>query len=171
MRLLISFDPDWRFLKTDAPGAEVPGFDDSSWRRVDVPHDWGIEGPFSRDNPTGGAGAFLPAGIGWYRKQFTLPAEDAARRVSVEFDGVMANSDVWINGVLLGHRPSGTSSFRYELTGHLRFGAESNLLAVRADNSGQPASRWYEGRNLPPCPHGCHRSRPPRALGHDRDHA
>ncbi len=144
-----SFDPGWRFLKSDAPGAEAPDFADGAWRTVNVPHDWAIEGPFDEKNPAGGAGAFLPGGIGWYRRHFVLPAADANRRVFIDFDGVMANSDVWINGVHLGKRPYGYVSFRYELTGHLKFGPKAgNVLAVRADNSAQPASRWYPGAGI-----------------------
>ncbi len=149
VRVVRSFDAGWRFLKGDAPGAEAIGFDDSKWRRLDVPHDWSIEGPFAPTNPTGGAGGYLPAGIGWYRKAFALPSDYAGRRVFIEFDGVMANSDVWINGVHLGKRPYGYVSFGYELTGHLVFGnGKTNFLAVKADNSGQPASRWYAGAGI-----------------------
>ena len=72
VRATTQFDTDWRFLKADATGAEAPGFDDASWRSLSVPHDWSIEGPFDQQNPTGGAGGFLPAGVGWYRKHFTL---------------------------------------------------------------------------------------------------
>src|SRR5438132_13342110 len=148
-RVTSSFDGDWRFLKGDAPGAEKPDFDDAPWRKLDVPHDWSIEGPFDEKNPTGGAGGFLPAGIGWYRKRFTLPADYARRRVFIDFDGVMANSDVWINGFHLGKRPYGYVSFRYELTEHLNFGdKKANVIAVRAGNSGQPASRWYTGAGI-----------------------
>jgi beta-galactosidase len=149
VRTTISFDRGWRFLKADASGAEKPAFDDATWRTLDVPHDWSIEGPFDQKNPAGGAGAFLPAGVGWYRKHFTLPADYVSRRVFIEFDGVMANSEVWINGVRLGKRPYGYVSFRYELTGHLAFGDKSpNTLSVRADDSGQPASRWYAGAGI-----------------------
>jgi len=144
---ITSFDSGWRFLKSEAPGAEAPAFDDSAWRTVNVPHDWSIEGPFDERNPASGAGAFLPAGIGWYRKHFTIPAPDAGTCIFVDFDGVMANSDVWINGTHLGHRPYGYISFRYELTDHVRFGKE-NVIAVRADNSAQPASRWYAGAGI-----------------------
>src|SRR5438128_172688 len=147
-RLTSSFDSDWRFLKGDAPGAEKTDFDDSAWRKLDVPHDWSIEGPFDEKNPTGGAGGFLPAGVGWYRKHFTLPIDYRDRRIFIDFDGVMANNDVWINGFHLGKRPYGYVSFRYELTGHLNFGGKQNVLAVRADNSGQPASRWYAGAGI-----------------------
>jgi beta-galactosidase len=148
-RITTSFDLDWRFLKADAPDAEKPNFDDATWRSLNVPHDWSIEGPFDANNPTGGAGGFLPAGVGWYRKRFILPADYAQRRVFIDFDGVMANSDVWINGHHLGKRPYGYVSFRYELTGHLNFGENKpNVLAVRADNSAQPASRWYSGAGI-----------------------
>jgi beta-galactosidase len=148
-RVVASFDDGWRFFKGDAPGADVAGFDDSKWRMVDVPHDWSIEGPFAATNPTGGAGGFLPAGIGWYRKHFSLPKKYAGRRIFVEFDGVMANSEVWINGVQCGKRPYGYVSFGYELTKDLRIGSgKTNVLAVRADNSGQPASRWYTGAGI-----------------------
>jgi beta-galactosidase len=149
-RVVLSFDDGWRFLKADAPGAEQSGFDDTKWKPVNVPHDWSIAGPFAETNKTGGAGAFLPSGVAWYRKTFSLPSEDLDRRVFVEFDGVMANSDVWINGFHLGHRPNGYVSFRYELTGTvLNFGrGAANVLAVCADTSAQPASRWYAGAGI-----------------------
>jgi len=130
-RVTDNFDSNWLFLKADATNAEQIQFDDSTWRKLDVPHDWSIEGPFAETNLTGGAGAFLPSGIGWYRKHFTLP-QDNGRIVSIEFDGVMQNSDVWINGFHLGHRPFGYASLGYELNGHLNFGGD-NVLAVRAD--------------------------------------
>ena len=115
-----------------------------------LPHDWSIAGPPKEDAPSRGAGAFMPTGIGWYRKTFTVPAADAtpaaARRTFIVFDGVMANSDVYLNGELLGHRPYGYVSFYYELTPHLHSGA--NVIAVRVDDSQQPASRWYPGAGI-----------------------
>ena len=111
-----NFDAGWRFLKADTTGAEQNQFADDSWRPLDVPHDWSIEGPFAETNKTGGAGGFLPSGVGWYRKHFTLPPNAASKCVAVEFDGVMQNSDVWINGFHLSHRPNGYVSFSYELT-------------------------------------------------------
>ena len=147
-RTTLPFDSGWRFLKADAPGADKPEFADSAWRSVSLPHDWGIEGPFDEHAPARGAGAFLPAGVGWYRKHFVLPADAAARRVFVEFDGVMANSEVWINGFSFGTRPNGYVSFRYELTGHLNSGGKDNVLAVRVDNEKQPASRWFAGAGI-----------------------
>jgi len=145
-----NFDAGWLFLKADAPGAEQNNFSDAAWRKLDLPHDWSIEGPFAETNAAGGAGAFLPSGVAWYRKHFSLAkaeAEMPGRPVFIEFDGVMANSDVWINGFHLGHRPNGCVSFNYELTGHLNFNGD-NVIAVRADTSEQPASRWYEGAGI-----------------------
>ena len=141
------FDSDWRFINADPPGAAEESFDDSSWRPLDVPHDWSIEGPIDQKNPTGKAGGFFPAGVGWYRKSFDLSPEDSGECIFVDFDGVMANSDVYINGFPLGHRPYGYVSFRYELTGHVFFD-RPNVMAVRCDNSLQPASRFYCGAGI-----------------------
>ena len=148
-RNTISFDENWRFLKGEASGAEKPAFDDSQWKEVNVPHDWSIEGPYSRENATGRGGGYLPAGIGWYRKSFSIDKSEADKIHTIEFDGVMANSDVWINGVHLGKRPFGYISFIYDLTEHLKFGEnEKNIITVRADNSVQPASRYYAGAGI-----------------------
>jgi beta-galactosidase len=148
-RTVRSLDDDWRFHLGDVTNAQAVDFDDSTWRRLDVPHDWSIEGEFNEHHPTGKQGGFLPAGIGWYRKHFALPESMSGKRVAVEFDGVMANSEVWINGHRLGGRPNAYVSFRYELTDRVRFGdGEPNLLAVRVDNSRQPASRWYTGAGI-----------------------
>ena len=148
-RRVESLDRSWRFMRGEAQGATAADFDDCAWRVLNVPHDWSIEGLFQQDSPSGQGGAFLPTGIGWYRKPFSLAAADRLRRVWVEFDGVMANSEVWINGFPLGKRPNGYVGFRYELTGRLHFGPDRlNLLAVRADNSAQPASRWYAGAGI-----------------------
>ena len=147
-RLTTSFDNDWRFSTSVTGTPEQPAFDDSTWRKLNVPHDWSIAGPFAATNETGCAGGYLPAGVGWYRKHFTLPERARSRRLFIQFDGVMANSDVWINGTPLGHRPSGYVGFAYELTGHLNLGGADNELVVKADNSRQPASRWYEGAGI-----------------------
>lgn len=148
-RSILNFDNDWRFIKDDVRGAETPSFNDSKWRKLDVPHDWSIEGPYDMTNPTSRGGGYLPAGIGWYRKSFTVNQADARQKFFIEFDGVMANSDVWINGFHLGKRPYGYISFSYDLTGHLNFGkGKSNVIAVRADNTIQPASRYYAGAGI-----------------------
>jgi beta-galactosidase len=143
----LNFDSDWKFFKGDAGTAEQANFNDAGWNEISVPHDWSIAGPFDKTNLTGGAGAFLPSGVGWYRKHFTLPENSAGKIVRIEFDGVMQNSDVWINDFHLGHRPNGYVSFGYDLTGHLNFTGD-NVLAVRCDTSEQPASRWYSGAGI-----------------------
>jgi beta-galactosidase len=146
-RTVENFDAGWLFSSSEFADAQMAGFDDSGWRKLDLPHDWSIAGPFAETNLTGGAGAFLPGGVVWYRKHFTLPPGDAGRQVAVEFDGVMQNSDVWINGTHLGHRPYGYVSFGYDLTTNLNLSGD-NVLVVRCDTSDQPASRWYSGGGI-----------------------
>lgn len=148
-RKITSFDKSWLFFKGEAAGAEQTVFSDAAWRKLDVPHDWMIEGPYDKDNATGRGGGYLPSGIGWYRKYFSVDAADAQKKTIIEFDGVMANSDVWVNGFHLGKRPYGYISFSYDLTGHLNYGkGKSNVIAVRADNTLQPASRYYTGAGI-----------------------
>ncbi len=146
-RQRLGADFDWKFIKGDPPGADKSDFDDSAWRAVNLPHDWSIEGPYTPSDPTGGSGGSLPTGIGWYRRTFTAPEIWRGKQVFVEFDGVYMNSDVWINGQHLGHRPSGYIGFEYDLTPCLKLGA-ANVLAVRVDNSRQPNSRWYSGSGI-----------------------
>jgi len=145
-RQRLSMDPGWRFTLGDPAGAEQPGFDDHRWRRLDLPHDWSIEGTPRQDAPGGGAMGYYPAGIGWYRKAFRLPAGAQNKDAWLEFDGIYMNSDVWINGVHLGRRPYGYIGFAYDVTRHLVPGV--NLVAVRVDNSLQPNSRWYSGSGI-----------------------
>src|SRR5437762_3349599 len=147
-RVILDFDPDWKFHVGDVTGGEDVALNDSSWRTLDLPHDWSIEEAFSDRNPAGAGGGALPGGIGWYRKAFAVALRDSKRLVFVEFDGVYRNSEVWINGHYLGKRPYGYSSFSYELTPYVRYGAARNLIAVRVDNSKQPDSRWYSGSGI-----------------------
>ena len=140
----INFDKGWRFVLADSAEMSKAKYDDSSWRTLNVPHDWAIEGDFSASAPSGNSGGALPGGVGWYRKSFEVAATDKDKQFYIDFDGVYMNAKVWINGQLLGQRPYGYSSFRYDLTPHLKFGAK-NIVAVRVDNSDQPNSRWYSG--------------------------
>ncbi len=143
----VSLNEGWRFLKGDAEGAQRPEFDDSSWRMVDLPHDWAIEGPFDpKYNPHSGGLPFF--GTGWYRKTFTLPESARRKQIAVEFDGAMSNSTVWINGHDLGGRPYGYIGFSFDLTPHLRFGAgQTNVLAVCLAPEDR-SSRWYPGAGI-----------------------
>jgi beta-galactosidase len=141
-----AFNDGWRFLQSDAAGAQQPQFNDAGWLKVRLPHDWAIAGPFDSSlNPHTGA---LPiSGIGWYRKRFTLPVDAARRYYSIEFDGAMSNSRVWLNGHELGGRPYGYIGFAFDLTPYLRFGGAPNVLAVRLAPESN-ASRWYPGAGI-----------------------
>jgi len=141
-------DFDWRFFKGDTPGAEKADFNDGDWRKLDIPHDWSIEGPFGEKEPTGGKGGYVPTGIGWYRKHFRLPDSYKGKQITIEFDGVYENSEVWVNGHYLGKRPFGYISFYYDITPHLNFGGSENVVAVKVHNSHQSNSRWYSGSGI-----------------------
>jgi len=145
-RQRLPMDFDWKFSLGDVKGAEREEFDDSSWRALNIPHDWSIEGRYDESNPAGIAGAFLPAGIGWYRKTIDINGLRGDDQYFVEFDGVYMNSDVWINGEHLGTRPCGYISFSYNLTPFLKKG--KNVLAVRVDHSKVPSGRWYTGSGI-----------------------
>jgi beta-galactosidase len=138
-------DFGWKFSLTDTVGAETPAFNDNKWRTLNLPHDWSIESAFKADAPTGGGGGYLSTGIGWYRKHFSL-SKIEGKNIRIEFDGVYQNSDVWINGHLLGNYPNGYMSFSYELTPFLKKG--ENIVTVRVNNSLQPNSRWYSGSGI-----------------------
>lgn len=142
----LCIDMNWKFQLGDQSGAEKVSYDDSKWRTLNLPHDWSIEGTYSEREPTGSSGGYLPTGIGWYRHYFDVSKSDLDINISVLFDGVYMNSDVWINGHHLGKYPYGYSSFYYELSKHLTVG--KNVIAVRVDNSKQPNTRWYTGSGI-----------------------
>lgn len=141
------FNYEWKFNLGDIPTASTSDFDDNSWRNLDLPHDWSIEGIKDPNNPMGNDGGYFPAGIGWYRKTFTVPATWKDKSVSIYFEGVYMNSEVFINGESLGIYPYGYSSFSYDLTPYLKVD-EENVIAVRVDNSMQKNSRWYSGSGI-----------------------
>ncbi len=147
VRQKAKFNSDWKFILDDKAGCESPVFNDSTWRLLNLPHDWSIEGAFDARNPATGMGAFLPCGVGWYRKAFLLPDSMKNKRIEIQFDGVYMNSKVYINGQFLGQYPYGYSTFQYDLTEHIQFG-KPNIIAVRVDNSLQPSSRWYSGSGI-----------------------
>ncbi len=147
-RIIENFGNNWKFNLGDITGVNNPGFDDSGWRMLDLPHDWSIEGEFSKDHPATPGGGALPGGIGWYRKTFTLPETAKDKLVFIDFDGIYMNSKVWINGSYLGERPYGYISFRYDLTPYLNFSEKENVITVKVDNSQQPNSRWYSGSGI-----------------------
>ena len=143
-RIIEDFNFDWSFKLGDDQQFATKDFDDSSWRELHLPHDWSIEGEFSKDNPSTPGGGALPGGIGWYRKHFRSPKLDG-RHITIEFDGIFMNSTVFVNGHKVGFRPYGYSSMSYDITPYLNPQGEENIIAVRCDNSEQPNSRWYAG--------------------------
>jgi beta-galactosidase len=153
-RTILPFDTGWLFNYGDATGADAATFADSGWRTLDVPHDWSIEGPMPPANPfsmgaaTTGRGAYAPSGIGWYRKHFTLPQALSGDQVYVEFDGVMENTTVYVNGTQIGEHPYGYVSFRYDMTSSVKFGTTDNVIAVKTDTTVQPAERYYTGAGI-----------------------
>jgi beta-galactosidase len=147
-RHLDLFDFAWRFHLGDAPGADKGAFDDTTWRSLDLPHDWSIEGTYDEKATSGSSGGYVQTGIGWYRKTFSLPEAERGRRAAVQFDGVYEHSTVWVNGHEAGNRPYGYSSFVCEISQFLNYGSTPNVIAVRVDNSQQPNSRWYSGSGI-----------------------
>jgi beta-galactosidase len=154
----LDFDQGWKFVLvnpdgvTDPTGAYAgaagPRFDDSGWQSVDLPHDWSIELTPVQTATTSGSTGFLPGGLGWYRKTFTLPPSLAGQRIWVEFDGVYQNPDVYLNGQLLGSHPYAYTGFGFDLTGQVHTdGTTPNVIAVKATNP-MPSSRWYSGSGI-----------------------
>ncbi len=146
-RQTFSADAHWKFFLGDPPNAQATSFSDASWRDVTLPHDWSIEAAPNKDNPSAGGGGYFPGGIGWYRRAFIAPASWRGKQVNVYFEGVAANATVYLNGHELGMHPYAYTSFRFDLTPWLNIG-KSNLIAVRVDDSQQPASRWYVGAGI-----------------------
>lgn len=142
-------DEGWLFKRGDTPGAQKPAFDDTQWRRVDLPHDWSTEAPPVADAPSQGGGGFHQTGIGWYRMPLAIEEESPGERYRLEFEGVYQNAEVWVNGQRLGEHDYGYTPFLFNITPHLKHGAElENTIAVRVDNSEQPNSRWYSGSGI-----------------------
>ena len=148
----ILFDAGWRFYRGDVAGAETVKFDDSSWRTMDLPHDWSIENmpgttsPFNPDAISQVSGGFTTGGTGWYRKTFVLDEEQKNKRIVIQFDGIYMNPEIWINGLSLGSHPYGYTSFWYDISDKVKFGSP-NILAVKVRNEGEN-SRWYSGSGI-----------------------
>ena len=157
-RRTVALRDGWRFALVDPGGvtdptgaytnAPDPGYDDSAWREVAVPHDWSIEQTPTTENGTTSGTGFFPGGLGWYRLAFTLPPEVAGTRISVEFDGVYMDSYVYCNGTEVGRHPYGCTGFALDLTDLVRTdGTTVNVLAVKVQNR-LPSSRWYSGSGI-----------------------
>ncbi|WP_326718662.1 DUF4982 domain-containing protein [Streptomyces sp. NBC_00243] len=157
-RHTVALRDGWRFALVDPggvtdptgayEGAADPGYDDSAWREVAVPHDWSIELTPTTEHGTSSGTGFLPGGLGWYRTTFTLPPALAGKRISVEFDGVYMDSYVYCNGTEVGRHPYGYTGFAFDLTELLHTdGTTDNVIAVRVRNQ-LPSSRWYSGSGI-----------------------
>jgi beta-galactosidase len=148
----ILFDFGWKFHRGDMQGAELPEFDDASWKSVDLPHDYSIEdlpgadSPFDASHPDGIDAGFLTNGTAWYRKSFMVPDKLESKEISILFDGVYMNADVWLNGEHLGNHPYGYTAFGYDISDLLRYG-EKNVIAIEVKNEGEN-SRWYSGSGI-----------------------
>jgi len=148
VRQTLDFNEGWQFILADSiADYSAINVDASSWRTLDLPHDWSIESDFSDAFPATPGGGALPGGIGWYRKSFQLDNALKDKQIYIDFDGVYQCSEVWINGHSVGFRPNGYISFRYDLTPYINWDGE-NIVAVRVDNSRQPNSRWYSGSGI-----------------------
>jgi beta-galactosidase len=154
----ILFDDGWKFFLGDMKGAEKPSFNDKTWRDIDLPHDWSIEklpgqepgqvvGPFSKKSQGTTATGYVLGGTAWYRKTFTLNAQEKYSTSMINFDGVYMNCDVWVNGKLVGNHPYGYTAFNFDISGFLNSAGKANVIAVKVKNEGQN-SRWYSGSGI-----------------------
>lgn len=139
-----NFNDNWKFFLGDASGAEQPAFDDSEWRRVNLPHDYSIEQPFS-DSMEAESG-YLPGGTGWYRKNFTLDESAEGKEVRIDFGGVYMDATVWVNGQELGTHPYGYTPFSFDITDYVEIDQE-NVITVKVNHQ-TPSSRWYSGSGI-----------------------
>ena len=144
-RQTLLFNEGWTFHKGDFANADKPAVNEADWKAVELPHDWSIEGPFAEQWAS--ATAYLPGGIGWYRKAFDIAPTMRLKRLFLYFDGVYKNSEVWINGHHLGKRPNGFTPFQYEITPYLAKTGK-NIVAVKVDHTQFADSRWYTGSGI-----------------------
>ena len=144
----VEFNQNWHFkLNANAKDAVKPDADISSWKKLDLPHDWSIYNDFDHESPAQNEGGQLNGGDGWYRKIFKLDEEDLDKNVRITFDGVYMDSQVYVNGQLVGHYPNGYNQFSYDITDYLHKDGHENVVAVHAINK-QPSSRWYSGSGI-----------------------
>jgi beta-galactosidase len=144
------FDFDWKFALNDQPGAEQPGFDDSTWRALDLPHDFSIEGPFvgSKEEKELAYNGFRPLLKGWYRKSFKTTPAMAGKRVVLEFEGIYQKAIVHVNGTRVASNLNGYLDFECDITTHLKPEGGLNVAAILADNTTGRTSRWYTGGGI-----------------------
>lgn len=144
----VNFNQNWHFkLNANPKEAVKPDADVSTWQKLDLPHDWSIFNDFDHQSPAQNEGGQLNGGEAWYRKTFKLDEKDLKKNVRVTFDGVYMDSQVYVNGQLVGHYPNGYNQFSYDITKYLHKDGRENVIAVHAVNK-QPSSRWYSGSGI-----------------------
>lgn len=139
-----SFNDNWKFYLGDAEGAEDPGFNDSDWKQVNLPHDYSIEQEYAQSGEA--ESGYLLGGTGWYRKNFTLDESAAGKRIRIDFGGVYMDSTVWVNGYQVGGHPYGYTPFSFDITDYVKTG-ENNVITVKVNHQ-TPSSRWYSGSGI-----------------------
>ncbi|MEI8248255.1 MAG: sugar-binding domain-containing protein, partial [Lentisphaerota bacterium] len=157
MSTRIKIDSNWRFQLGDINGAHESVFDDSTWRQVNLPHDWSIEGSFTQEHfiearyyakhLEGRADSYLPKGTGWYRKHLTIDKAFTDKKVYIEFEGVFRNSTLWVNGQRVGNHLSGYTGVVYDITLWVNSNGAPNILAVQVD-AREMEGWWYEGAGI-----------------------
>jgi beta-galactosidase len=162
-RVVTDLKSGWFFIKEDIQGAAGINLDESRWKKVSIPHDWAISGPFNKENDlqtvfvaedgdqkaksrSGRTGGLPCAGVGWYRKHLFFNKEDIGEKFSLEFDGAMSHAQVFVNNQFIGEWPYGYTSFSFPITQFIHFGIE-NIIAVRLENK-NGLSRWYPGAGI-----------------------
>lgn len=145
-RQKLLFNNQWQFQLLETDTLSKNELTTAKWSPVQLPHDWSIEGNISENNPSGHFGGYFPGGVGWYQKSFEFNPDWKDKLVSITFDGIHKDSEVWINNHYLGKRPNGYVGFSYDVTQHLKQG--KNNILVKADNSKQPNARWYTGSGI-----------------------
>ena len=139
-----NFNDNWKFYLGDASGAEDPGFNDSSWEQVNLPHDYSIEQDYSTSGEA--ESGYLPGGTGWYRKNFTVDSSAEGKRIRIDFGGVYMNSTIWVNGHEVGSHPYGYTPFSFDITDYVNYGGD-NVITVKVNHQ-TPSSRWYSGSGI-----------------------
>lgn len=136
----------WKFALGDYEDAWYKGYDDIAWKEVMIPHDWAVEQPFSEEYSSGTG--YLAGGIGWYRLSFQIPEEYRGKRISISFDGVYKNSQVWVNSYYFGKHPNGYTPFCYDISDMASFGTQKNVVCVKVTHTDLADSRWYTGSGI-----------------------
>lgn len=164
-REVLSLDKGWKFHQGDIPypvikghnetfrnakaghvsGAASPNYDDSSWRILDLPHDWAIEGKV--DPNANLSQGYYNRGYGWYRRIFRLSPEDKGKHLELQFDGIATHATIWVNGTVLHRNWCGYTSMYIDITPYATYGDKVNTIAIRVDADAQEGW-WYEGAGI-----------------------